>query len=156
MEPSLRLAFNDGLGIALSFADGITESIPLTHVEGNQYRVEFSSMLANPRVFYGDVIEINPTGENSADFVRIVKRSGFLVSCRLVGQKTVESPLFQGLLDKIMRLGGNYERAFGGVLIVHLPAAADFNIDKELQTLPVDNEIPDNRYRRDLLTSAEE
>lgn len=135
MEPSLRLAFNDGLGIALSFADGITEEIPLTHVEDNQYRVEFSSMLTEPRVFYGDVIEINPTGENSADFVRIVKRSGFVVSCRVIGQKIVESSLLQGLLDEIMRLGGNYERAFGGVLIVHLPGAADFDVDKELQTI---------------------
>lgn len=135
MEPSLRLAFNDGLGIALSFADGITEEIPLTHVEDNQYRVEFSSMLTEPRVFYGDVIEINPTGENSADFVRIVKRSGFVVSCRVIGQKIAESSLLQGLLDEIMRLGGNYERAFGGVLIVHLPGAADFDVDKELQTI---------------------
>lgn len=135
MEPSLRLVFNNESGIAVSFADDITEDLPLTHVEGNQYRVEFSSMLANPRVFYGDVIEINPTGQNSADFVRIVKRSGFIVSCRLVGQETVESTLFQGLLDKIMRLGGNYERAFGGVLIVHLPPSANFDVDEELQTI---------------------
>ena len=135
MDPSLHLAFNDGSGIAVSFADGATEDIPLTHVEGNQYRIEFSSMLSNPRVFYGDVIEINRTGEKSADFVRIVKRSGFLVSCRLVGQKTVESPLFQLLLDKIMQLGGNYERAFGGVLIAHLPASANFDVDGELQSI---------------------
>jgi hypothetical protein len=135
MEPSLRLFFNDGSGIAVSFGDEITEDLPLTHVEGNQYRVEFSSLLADPRVFYGDVIEINPTGENSADFVRIVKRSGFLVSCSLVGQKITGYPSFQGLLDKIMQLGGNYERVFGGVLIVHLPASADFDVDKELQNI---------------------
>jgi hypothetical protein len=135
MEPSLRLAFNDGLGVALSFADGLTEDIPLAHVEGNQYRVEFSSMLSEPRVFYGDVIEINPTGENSAVLVRMVKRSGFVVSCRLIGQKIVDSPLFQGLLDKIMRRGGNYERAFGGVLIVHLPPNADLDVDEELQNI---------------------
>lgn len=135
MELSLRLAFNDGLGIVLSFADGITEDIPLAHVEGNQYRVEFSSMLSEPRVFYGDVIEINPTGEGSADFVRVVRRSGFVVSCRVIGQKVVESPLFQGLLDKIMQLDGKYERAFGGVLIVHLPPSADFDIDEELQAI---------------------
>jgi hypothetical protein len=135
MEPPLRLVFNDGSGIAVSFAGGITEDIPLTHVDGNQYRVGFSSLLADPQVFYGDVIELNPTGENSADFVRTVKRSGFLVSCRLVGQEIVESSLFQGLLDKVMQLGGNYERVFGGVLIVHLPADADLDVDGELQTI---------------------
>jgi hypothetical protein len=86
-------------------------------------------------VFYGDVIEINPTGKNSADFVRIAKRSGFLVSRLLVGQEIVESSLFQELLDKVMQLGGNYERAFGGVLIVHLPAAADLDVDGELRTI---------------------
>jgi hypothetical protein len=86
-------------------------------------------------VFYGDVIEINPTGKNSAEFVRVVKRSGFRVSCRLIGQETIESPFFQALLDKIMQLGGNWERAFGGVLIVHLPTGVDFDLDRELQTI---------------------
>lgn len=135
MQSSLHLGFNDGPCMSVSFPDDITEDLPLTHIEGNQYRVEFSSLLADPRVFYGDVIEINPTGDKSADFVKVVKRSGFRVSCRLIGQKTIESPLLQVLLDKIMRLGGNYERAFGGVLIVHLPAAIEFDIDGELQTI---------------------
>jgi hypothetical protein len=86
------------------------------------------------------IIEVNPKGENSADFVRIVKRSGFRVSCYLVRQKTIESPLFQTLLNKIMQVGGNWERAFGGFLIVHLPAAVDFDVDLELQTIAHSNE----------------
>ena len=135
MEPSLRLVSNDGPGVAISFPDDITEDLPLTHVEGNQYRVEFSSLLADPRVFYGDVIEIKPTGKNSAEFARVVKRSGFRVSCRLIGQETIESPFFQALMDKIMQLGGNWERAFGGVLIVHLPTGVDFDLDRQLQTI---------------------
>jgi hypothetical protein len=140
MEPSLRLVFNDGPGIAVSFPNDTTEDLLLTHVEGNHYRVESSSWLSDPRVFYGDIIEVNPKGENSADFVRIVKRSGFRVSCCLVGQKTIESPLFQVLLNKIMQVGGNWERAFGGGLIVHLPAAVDFDVDLELQTIAHSNE----------------
>jgi hypothetical protein len=131
----LRLVFEDGPGIAVSFPDDITEDLSLTHIEGDQYRVEFSSLVADPRVFYGDLIEINPTGDKSADFVRVVKRSGFRVSCRLIGQKTIESPLLQILLDKVMQFGGNWERAFGGVLIVHLPPSADFDVDGELQTI---------------------
>jgi len=135
MRTSLRLEFNDGCFTAVSFPDDITEDLPLTHLEGNQHRVEFSSLLADPRVFWGDVIEINPTGDKSADFVRVVKLSGFRVYCRIIRPETIESPLFQGFLETIMQLGGNWERAFGGVLMVHLPADTEFDLERELQTL---------------------
>lgn len=135
MKPSVPSVFSVGPGITVSFSGGITEDLPLTHLEGNQYRVEFSSLLAEPRVFYGDVIEIAPTGDTSADFVRVAKRSGFRVFCRLIGKEIIKSPSLQTLLDRIMQLGGNWEKAFGGVLIVHLPASVEFNLDDELEDL---------------------
>ena len=135
MELPLQIMFKDEPGIAIAFPNNVTEDLPLTHVEGNQYRLGSSSLLGEPRVFYGDVIEIKPTGEKSADFLRVVKRSGLQVSCSMIGKDIIDSPLLQQLLDKIMQLGGNWERAFGGVLLVHLPESVELDLDAELQTI---------------------
>jgi hypothetical protein len=136
VELPVRMIFESEHGIAISFPNNVTEDLPLTHVEGNQYRIDASSFLAEPKVFYGDVIEINPTGEKTADFVAIVKRSGLKVSCRLIGKNIIESASLQNMLDKIVQLGGNWERTFGGVLIVHLPATVDWDVNKEITIDP--------------------
>jgi len=135
MELPIQIIFKDEPGVAIAFPNSVTEDLPLTHVEGNRYRLNFSSLLGEPRVFYGDVIEIKPTGEKSADFLRIVKRSGLRVSCRVIGKDIIDSPLLQHLLDQIMQLGGNWERAFGGVLLVHLPESVELDLDAALQAI---------------------
>jgi hypothetical protein len=135
MELPIQVIFKDEPGVAIAFPNHVTEDLPLTHVEGNRYRLNFSSLLAEPRVFYGDVIEIKPTGEKSADFLRIVKRSGLRVSCRVIGKDIIDSPLLQHVLEQIMQLGGNWERAFGGVLLVHLPESVELDLDAALQAI---------------------
>ena len=128
----MQIIFKDESGIAVAFPNNVIEDISLTHIEGNRYQVGFSSFLGEPRVFYGDVIKVKRTGEKSADFLGIIKRSGLRVSCRVIGKDIIDSPLLQFLLDKIMQLGGNWERAFGGVLLVHLPESVKLDLDAEL------------------------
>jgi hypothetical protein len=135
MELPAQMIFKDEPAIAIAFPNSVTEDLPLAHVEGNQYRLKFSSLMGEPRVFYGDVIEIKPTGEKSADFLRIVKRSGLRVSCRMMGRDIIDSPLLQHLLDQIVQLGGNWEGACGGVLLVHLPESVELDLDAELQAI---------------------
>ena len=135
MKFPVQIIFKEESGIAIAFPNNVTEDLSLSHVEGNRYRLGFSSLLGEPRVFYGDVIEIKPTGEKSADFLRVVKRSGLRVSCRMIGNDIINSPLLQHLLEKIMQLGGNWERAFGGVLLVHLPESVELDLDAELQAI---------------------
>ena len=135
MELPVRITYNEESAIAIAFPNHVTDDILLTPFEGNQYRAECSCFLGEPRVFYGDVIEIKATGKRSADFLRIVKRSGLRVSCRVIGKNIIESALLQGLLDKIMEAGGNWERAFGGVLLVHLPESGELDVDSELQSI---------------------
>ena len=135
MDLPVRMTYNEDSAIAIAFPNNVTEDILLTLAEGNHYRAESSCFLGEPQVFYGDVIEIRPTGEKSGEFLRVVRRSGLRVICRTIGKNVTDSALLPALLDKIMRAGGNWERAFGGVLLVHLPESAELDIDSELQSI---------------------
>lgn len=135
MKLPVQIIFKAESNTAITFPNNVTEDLPLTHIEGNRYRLGFSSLLGEPRVFYGDVIEIKPTGEKSADFLRVARRSGLRVSSRMIGKDIIDSPLLRHLLDKIMQLGGNWERAFGGVLLIHLPESVELDLDAELQAI---------------------
>lgn len=133
LEPTLHVRYSDHSDVEVTFPNGVTEGIQLVQVHGNHYRLESSSLFGEPNIFYFDVIEIEPTGQNSGVFRRIVQRSGFVVLDRLLPRAIAESPLLPGLLEKVMQLGGNWERFFGGVLLVHLPPGVDFDLDSELQ-----------------------
>ena len=135
MELPVRITYNEESAIAITFPNNVTEDIALTPVEGGQYRAECSCFMGEPQVFYGDVIEIKPTGERSGKFLRVVKWSGLRVSCHIIGKSIIVSDLLQALLDKIMQVGGNWERVFGGVLLVHLPESVALDVDSELQAI---------------------
>jgi hypothetical protein len=109
--------------------------VALAHLQGSQYRLESSSLFGEPQVFYGDIVEIEMTGERTGLFRRIVGRSGFRVLDRLLGSQITDSPLFQPMLDQIVQLGGNWERFFGGFLLIHIPPGAEFDLDGELNNI---------------------
>ena len=98
-----------------------TEFLLVTPVGQNLYRAEESSVLGD--VSYHDVIETEPQGDGTVRFLRVVAPSELKTASWMISQACAESPRLSTLLDRVMAVGGNWERIFGGCLIVHLPPA---------------------------------
>ena len=116
----------------ISFPEG-SETLRVVPVAENVYRLQDSSFVGD--VFYGDVIEVVRQSDGTAEFVRVVSRSGLKITSAILTAAVQEAPELQSLLDRVMTLGGNWERAFGGYLIVHLPPDAPMDVEQELRAL---------------------
>jgi hypothetical protein len=105
--------------VHIIFDDGSTEDLLLTSVGPNTYRAEESSMLGE--FSYKDLIEAQPLSDGSLQFLKIVTPSGLKTNSWILPKGIIESEGFRVILDSVMKLGGNWEQVFGGLLLVHLP-----------------------------------
>ncbi|HEY6252019.1 MAG TPA: hypothetical protein VI685_18845 [Candidatus Angelobacter sp.] len=117
----------------ISFPPGDEEELLVLPLGGNMYRLEESSMLAEAR--YHDIIEAEAISDGTLRFVRVAAPSNLkTVSCTLPDAE-FESPALSALLDRVMAAGGNWERVFGGVLLLHLPAGEEGAVLDQLKGL---------------------
>ena len=65
------------------------------------------------------------------------------VSC-ILPEGLFESERLAGLLDRVVASGGNWERAFGGVLLLHLPPSEESSILDRLNVLLENAGAPPN------------
>ena len=119
--------------LEISYPDGSSEGLLVSPVGPNLYRLEESSMLGE--AVFGDVIEAVPMHEGGLLFKRVASPSGMTtVNCILTPEQ-MQAPGLQPLLDGIMSLGGNWERALDGLLMVHLPPSVALDIEAEIKGL---------------------
>lgn len=122
----------------IAFGDGDTEELLVTPVGRNLYRLEESSLLGE--VQYHDVIETETLPDGGLRLVRVAAPSGLKAASWVVPENVFESPVLKGLLDRVMAVGGNWERTFGGVLTLHLPPVEEASIVHDVKgffsTLP--------------------
>src|SRR5262249_26625766 len=98
----------------------MTESVEVVEVGPNRYRLQWSPISADPRLYSGDVIEVHLTGERLR-FVRRVERSALRTFEYLVAKDLIESAGMRDLLERVEKSGGAWEGMFGGILLIHLP-----------------------------------
>jgi hypothetical protein len=116
----------------ISFPEGV-ETLRVSPVGPNCYRLEDSSFVGD--VFYGDVIELVHQSDTTNAFVRVASRSGLEVRTAILTPAMLHAPGLQSFLDRIVALGGNWERAFGGFLIIHTPPDAPVDVEREIRAL---------------------
>jgi hypothetical protein len=119
--------------VQLSFQNGDSETLLVTPMGQNLYRLEESSALGEAS--YHDVIEGELQADGTVRFIRIYASSGLKTVSWVLSQSLIECPDMTILLGKVMAAGGNWERIFGGVLILHLPPAAHDSLVKEFDAL---------------------
>jgi hypothetical protein len=80
---------------------------------------------------YGDVIQVEPTGEDSYRYVRVHERTHrhymFFLFRELISAKS-----FADFLEQLGESGGYWERHMEGVLYVSIPKSASFDVEAEL------------------------
>jgi hypothetical protein len=117
----------------IEYPDGSSEGLLVSPVGSNLYRLEESSLLGE--AVFGDVIEAEPKPDGGLQFKRVASASDMsTVSCILTPEQ-MNAPGLQPLLDRVMSLGGNWERAMDGLLIVHLPRSVHLDIEAEVKAL---------------------
>ena len=101
---------------------------------GDLYRLE-ESPLCEDEVFYKDIFEAARQRYGSLLFQKVVKQSGRKNYDYLLPRRIFESAEFERLLERIDQDGGYWTQAFGGILVVSLPADADFDLHGEVNRL---------------------
>ena len=104
--------------VRISFQE-CDETLLVTPISPNLYRMEESAVLGE--VFYHDVIETELQTDGTVRFLRVFTPSGLITECLVASGAVLESPALSALLERVMAVGGNWERIFGGVLTLHLP-----------------------------------
>jgi hypothetical protein len=135
-ETKLHLQYQ-GVGErrTLAFANGDSESLLLTQLSPEQFRVEESSVLSEVEIYYHDVIRAAIRADGSLEFRELVSRSGLRTQIWVLPEGTIESVEFRPILDSVMKAGGNWEQVFGGVLFVHVPPPAADSIHERIKIL---------------------
>ncbi len=119
--------------LEIVYPDGSSEGLLVSSVGPNLYRLEESSLLGE--AVFGDVIEAEPAQDGSLQFKRVASASDMnTVSCLLTAEQ-INALGLQPLLDRVMSLGGNWERAMDGVLLVHLPRSVHLDVEAEIKAL---------------------
>ena len=111
----------------------ITETLRVAQIASGTYLLQDSSAFGE--VYYGDLIEVLRDASGANQFVRVVSRSGLCVKTFILPETAFASDGLKRLLDRVVSLGGVWERAYGGVLFVHLPTGLDMDLDQEVQSL---------------------
>ncbi|HEX7845105.1 MAG TPA: hypothetical protein VF476_04835 [Chitinophagaceae bacterium] len=116
--------------------DGATESIYGEKVSGNIYKCLESSLFVD-FINYGCEIEVEEA-EGILKFLGLYKESPYDTKRYVLSGALIESKEFEGFKNEIMRLGGYWEQAMGGVLIFHVPKEKKEMINLLLKMLYAD------------------
>ncbi len=101
------------------YTNGDSESLLLSCAGAGLFRLEESSLLGEAQ--YHDIIRASSKADGSLEFRGVVALSGFHTEEWILSKSLIESPEFRSVLAWVMSVGGNWEQAFGGLLLVHVP-----------------------------------
>lgn len=101
------------------YANGDSELLLLTSAGPGLFRLEESSLLGEAR--YDDIIRASPKADGSLEFGGVASPSGLHTEEWLLSRTLIESAEFDSVLKWVTSVGGNWEQAFGGLLILHVP-----------------------------------
>lgn len=119
----------------LVFANGDSELLLVTQVASDQFRLDESSFVSDMEVHYHDVIRASIQADGSLEFHEVVSKSGLCTTSWLLPKPIIESRDFRAVLDAVINLGGNWERAFGGFLLIHVPPGHATAINERIKAL---------------------
>ncbi len=118
---------NQPLERLVSFEAGSEQTMDVTPLEGNLYRLEVTPVFVEQQLFLGDIIEAETQEDGVLSFRRLVTPSPWCHWQWFLSRATVESPAFEALKEAIEEQGGKWEQVFGGLFFVHLPKESRFD-----------------------------
>lgn len=121
--------------VYVTFDDGASfESILVTPLSSDTFRLE-ETPLSEEGLSFGDVIRVEKVETGQHKFVQVVSKAEYQSYRWLLSQRVVESLEFKAFCETIMRAGGMWERALGGLVIVHIPPGEDLEPEVEIEKI---------------------
>jgi len=133
--------------IAIEYPIGTDNAAIVTFVGRNTARIEtdpWSFLHADDEELdllpeYRDLVELKRISwRRKYRFVRVLERAEYQTFRLVLSKPQVET--IKPLLSKVVEVGGNWERVFGGVLTVFLPRDSDLDAEAEIDKLLRDPE----------------
>jgi hypothetical protein len=131
MEARSRLSNG---GTRFWFENGDSEDLLVTSLGGDLYRLEQSSFIGD--AMYGDVVRARRREDGVLLFLGIEAHSDLVSQSWVLSRAILDSPECSSVLDDVLASGGNWERAFGGVLLIHVPEARAQEFADRVKQLP--------------------
>jgi hypothetical protein len=117
------------------FSNGDSEELWLSSQGDDLFLLEESSFVRV--IYYRDVIRASREGDGSLRFQEVVRPSDLWRESWILSKQKIQSTEMQRVLQEVMDLGGNWEQALGGCLIVHIPMASAAVIKKHLEAIGI-------------------
>ncbi len=132
--PTVHLTYQgDNNRTRIVFDNGDSEDVTVTPLGSDLYRLEESSFWGEIR--YLDVIRATVRDDGSLLFKEVVKPSELATESWVLSKEIMASGELRAVLDRVIALGGNWEQAFGGVLMVHVPKQSMEMIAAQIKSL---------------------
>ena len=118
--PTVHFDFADTIVRSrLVYENGDSEQLALTAVGLGLRRLDESSFVGDAR--YGDIIRVKEMDDVALLFVELAERTTLVSQSWIMSADVLKSERMDAILKNVMQVGGMWEQAFGGLLIVHLP-----------------------------------
>jgi hypothetical protein len=117
---TVHFEYTDNIGRStLLYENGDSEKLALTVVGENLRRLDESSFLGE--AVYGDVIRVREADDGAFVFIEVAQRTTLVSRTWIMSADTLQNQRIKAILASVMEVGGMWEQAFGGMLMIHVP-----------------------------------
>jgi len=128
--------------ISIAYPGGTDNAAYVTFVGLNQARLEtdpMSCLFADDETDleslpdYGDVVELEEIESGKYRFMRVAQRARFQRFEFVLSDPEAQAKALEPLLSRVMEMGGNWERVFGGMLTLFLPQNSRYDPTEDVR-----------------------
>jgi hypothetical protein len=123
---------SEGRAYTVHLGDELTEQLDLVPLSTGLYRAEESSLL-HESITLGTVIAAETISDTDIRFLSVFQNSPYITKTWLISEDVMESARLVQFLEEASRAGVRWERALGGLLLLHLPPGSLFDADREFK-----------------------
>jgi hypothetical protein len=132
--PTVHFEFADTIARSqLIYENGDSEQLALTTIGPGLRRLDESSFVGD--ALYGDIIRVKEMNDGALLFVEVAERTTLVSKSWIMSADVLKSERMETILKDVMRIGGMWELAFGGLLMVHLPPKVAETVFQQINTV---------------------
>lgn len=122
--------------IPLEFPEeGLTQSLLVTELDDNKFRIEDLMASFSGEIKYHDVIEVEKSPEGNLVFQQVIKESNWQTNDYLLSHQLTQSTELKDFLNDIHKNGGLSEIKMGGWLTIAMPPNSKIDVDEKINLL---------------------
>lgn len=102
------------------FEDGVCEEVEAERLEGDRWRLLSTPLATSSNVRRDDVVVLREDGRIFR-FEKIAKAAPYVTIELVMSEAVIRAEGLRALFERVEETGGQWERAHGGVVLLHVP-----------------------------------